>query len=530
MGDPGGGISSAKRRHRLRWWTWVLLGVVLLAVGGGSFVWVEHARSVALGATSPQDGSILPSATVRIVSGLPGFEPGRGVVAVSIDGTHIPSDRLTLHDGFVEAEVALADGAHQVILDYSSSNIFSRRLTRAWGFSVDTTPPTISVISPASRKLLTESITRIEIAVDEPSTVQVRVDGAPGRFEAGAFPDGELGPGPFAGDLMVEEGEHRFEVIATDGVGNASSVVWDSYADYQAPVIAATAWPQPGEPWRETSASGTFTVSDALPQNLTVGAALDGAELALTPGPATTTERRAYSLETGDLAEGEHRLVLTARDRGGHETRWENTFLVDSSSTFGDRPMGEGAVGNDVAQLQRALARKGFYEGDATAVYDDLTSNAVAAYNAAHGLTVGAAVAADTLAAIIGSIRIDLSERKLYHYSDGALRKTYSVAVGMPAYPTPTGSFEIISKIVDPTWTPPDSDWAQGMEPVGPGPGNPLGTRWMGINSPSVGIHGTYTSSSIGTAASHGCIRMHLQQAEELFELVFVGTPVEIVP
>ena len=79
-----------------------------------------------------------------------------------------------------------------------------------------------------------------------------------------------------------------------------------------------------------------------------------------------------------------------------------------------------------------------------------------------------------------GSIRIDVSERKLYHYRDGGLRKTYSVAVGMPEYPTPRGSFRIISKVVNPTWTPPDSDWAEGMEPVGPGPGNPLGTRWMG--------------------------------------------------
>ena len=135
----------------------------------------------------------------------------------------------------------------------------------------------------------------------------------------------------------------------------------------------------------------------------------------------------------------------------------------------------------------------------------------------------------ETLALLRGSIRIDISERKLYHYSDGELRKTYSVAVGMPAYPTPTGSFRIISKVVDPTWTPPDSDWAEGMEPVGPGPGNPLGTRWMGIDSPSVGIHGTYNSSSIGTAASHGCIRMHLGEAEELYRLVYVGTPVEIV-
>jgi lipoprotein-anchoring transpeptidase ErfK/SrfK len=67
------------------------------------------------------------------------------------------------------------------------------------------------------------------------------------------------------------------------------------------------------------------------------------------------------------------------------------------------------------------------------------------------------------------------------------------------------------------------------MEPMGPGEGNPIGTRWMGLDSPGIGIHGTYESASIGTATSHGCIRMYLKEAEDLFERVYVGTPVEIV-
>ena len=131
---------------------------------------------------------------------------------------------------------------------------------------------------------------------------------------------------------------------------------------------------------------------------------------------------------------------------------------------------------------------------------------------------------------LLGSIRIDLSDCSLYFYRDGELAKTYPVAVGMAAYPSPTGSFRIISKVVDPAWTPPHSPWAAGMSPAPPGPGNPLGTRWMGLDSPGVGIHGTYASSSIGTHASHGCIRMYLHDAEQLFDRVYVGTPVEIVP
>ncbi len=525
MNDAGGTITSPARRRWLRWYVWLLLGVVVLLVAGGGFVWVEHARSVELGETSPADGALLSTATVTVSSGLPGYEPGRGVVTLLVDGKPLPVAELMLADGHVEAALTLADGPHHVELEYTSSNVFSRRLARAWSFTIDTTAPTMRVLAPVSRVLLEEAVTRLEVAVDEPAAVDLLLDDEPDALRIG-----ESGTGPFTAALSLDQGDHTFTLVATDAVGNSSRISWQSYADYDAPVIAAPTWPEGDEPWREISASVTFTVDDALPGNVTVAAALDGESVALSAGPATGAERRAYSIETGDLAEGEHRLVFTAQDRGGHEAEWERVFLVDSSSVFGERPMIVGAVGKDVSLLQGALASRGLYEGKATGLFDQATADAVAAYNSAHDLTAGQMAGLDTLAALIGSIRIDLSERKLYHFSDGRLRRTYSVAVGMPAYPTPTGSFEIISKVVDPTWTPPDSDWAAGMEPVGPGPDNPLGTRWMGISSPSVGIHGTYTRSSIGTAASHGCIRMYLEQAEELFELVYVGTPVEIVP
>ena len=73
--------------------------------------------------------------------------------------------------------------------------------------------------------------------------------------------------------------------------------------------------------------------------------------------------------------------------------------------------------------------------------------------------------------------------------------------------------------------------WSPPRPPTGDraGPGNPLGTRWMGISSPGVGIHGTPDDGSIGYSLSHGCIRMHISQAEWLFDRVEVGTPVFIV-
>jgi lipoprotein-anchoring transpeptidase ErfK/SrfK len=106
---------------------------------------------------------------------------------------------------------------------------------------------------------------------------------------------------------------------------------------------------------------------------------------------------------------------------------------------------------------------------------------------------------------------------------------TFGVATGQAIYPTPLGQFSIVTKQENPWWYPPPSPWAQGLSPVPPGPGNPLGTRWMGLSAPGVGIHGTPDAASIGYSASHGCIRMRIPDAETVFAHVSVGTPVFIV-
>ena len=116
----------------------------------------------------------------------------------------------------------------------------------------------------------------------------------------------------------------------------------------------------------------------------------------------------------------------------------------------------------------------------------------------------------------------------LYHGT--RLVRTFAVATGQAAYPTPVGAFHIVVMWKNPTWYPPTQDaWAKGLKPVPPGPGNPLGTRWMGIDAPGVGIHGTDDPASIGYSVSHGCIRMQVPDAEWLFAHVTVGTPVFIV-
>ena len=117
---------------------------------------------------------------------------------------------------------------------------------------------------------------------------------------------------------------------------------------------------------------------------------------------------------------------------------------------------------------------------------------------------------------------VSIPDRKIVLMEDGHVVKVYPIAVGKNSTPSPNGSFHIASRVVKPTWYKPG-------QTVGPGPANPLGTRWMGLGFKGYGIHGTNMPNSIGHAASHGCIRMRNHDVEELFELVQVGDPVDLV-
>jgi len=141
--------------------------------------------------------------------------------------------------------------------------------------------------------------------------------------------------------------------------------------------------------------------------------------------------------------------------------------------------------------------------------------------------TVEPKVTADSIGK---AIVIRRGDNRLFLYTGDRFVRRFQVATGRSSYPTPLGHFEIVVKERNPWWYPPaGSAWAAGEKPVPPGPGNPLGTRWMGLSSPNVGIHGTPDPASIGYSASHGCIRMRIPEAEWLFDHVEVGTQVFIV-
>jgi hypothetical protein len=118
------------------------------------------------------------------------------------------------------------------------------------------------------------------------------------------------------------------------------------------------------------------------------------------------------------------------------------------------------------------------------------------------------------------NVQINVASRTLRLFSGGSIVKEYPIAVGKPSTKTPLGNFEIKNKFVNPYW-----------KGVAPGPNNPLGIRWMGISirGGSYGIHGNNTPTSISTFASGGCIRMYNNDVEELYSIIGVKTPVQII-
>jgi lipoprotein-anchoring transpeptidase ErfK/SrfK len=128
-------------------------------------------------------------------------------------------------------------------------------------------------------------------------------------------------------------------------------------------------------------------------------------------------------------------------------------------------------------------------------------------------------------------IVIDRPAFTLRLYERLRLTRTYSIAVGRAGLETPSGVHRILDKQVNPAWHVPHSAWAGTLagKVIPPGPQDPLVARWMAIDDQGDGIHGTNEPASIGSAASHGCIRMLVPDVIELYRLTPLGTPVYVV-
>lgn len=126
-------------------------------------------------------------------------------------------------------------------------------------------------------------------------------------------------------------------------------------------------------------------------------------------------------------------------------------------------------------------------------------------------------------------LEIRLSNRRVTLYRGDKAVKTYPIAVGRPGWETPTGTFQVRQMLRNPAWVHP---LKKGVLIPGGDPENPLGRYWIGFWTDGknwIGFHGTPNPKSVGTPASHGCIRMYNKDIEELFKQVSLGTEVKVV-
>jgi lysozyme family protein len=217
---------------------------------------------------------------------------------------------------------------------------------------------------------------------------------------------------------------------------------------------------------------------------------------------------------------------------------------------LGDRALVFGDFGWDVSEIQFLLRAHGYRPGPLDGSLGARSAAAVRKFQRASGLTVDGVVGAATLASLDGRrsagrgglagraarrahhaarlVIVRRNDHRLYFYRHGRPVRVFTVATGSLLSPTPHGHFRIVAKYRHPWWYPPNASWARHLKPIPPGPGNPLGTRWLGISVPGVGIHGTPDAASVGYSVSHGCIRMSISDAESLFRLVRAGTRVWI--
>jgi lipoprotein-anchoring transpeptidase ErfK/SrfK len=496
-----------------------------LLIGGGVVVLGAAAAVGAYAALQYQDRSKLEGIgktrfrSERPVLRLLTTHPGNlDTLRVTVDGKDLSSFASTDDRGVVVQGASIGDGWHKVQIKASSGGIFGNTFERRFPIVIDTHRPKLAL---TDRQVYRTGLT-LAGRTEKGATVLVRWKGGELTKKA---PTGQ-----FSIDPGLADGRYALRITARDPVGNVSRVRWQRIVlDSKPPTVDLSSVPTILE---QATTELTGSVEDLTPS--TLSATLDGQSIALR-GPDGQQLRFApkgatrWSVPLQNLTEGVHDLTLTAKDAAQNQVQVERHFTVDSTEKLlPGLTLTIGARGKDVAQLERRLASEGLWKGKATRFYNLRTAAAVKLYQKKHAMPQTGIANPAVIEATKGHIVVKLHLFKVFVFRDGKRIFSAPIAIGMPGHETPTGSFNVIAKIKDPTWVPPNSPWAAGLEPVPPGLSNPLGTRWIGTSAPAIGFHMTPMDYSVGHAASHGCMRMHQADVEKMYDLVDVGETVEI--
>ncbi|MEW6281559.1 MAG: L,D-transpeptidase family protein [Candidatus Eremiobacterota bacterium] len=469
-----------------------------------------------LGLVSLRPGSLTPGPLtnqprVAFRAGFLGL-PSRAQVRVN--GVTVAS-RVDWPRGCVAvAPVCLVEGPNRVEL-----RLFPllpvRAVSAGWTVHLDQAAPPVSVDTPPVTR---EASVHLMGHTEPGATVSV--------WQGENPTDGVVDArGAFVVDLELPPGRTDLAVEAVDGAGNRTRLPLSMTCDRSPPTVRVGS-PAADSVCRENRGPILVQVGDSESGLRSVRLTVDGREVPRKP-EADQSGRLAW--DPGILPEGRREVTLTAEDGAGWRSEETWHFTVDSTEQLGLCTVTLGAVGQDVRQLQRKLRDRGLLtDEDVTGVFDETTRAAVLAFQQEQGLEPDGLAGGATLAELGPRIVVYLDDFSLELVENGRVVCRYDIAHGQPAYPTPRGEFHVADMVENPTWLPPDSAWAREAKAIPPGPDNPLGTRWIGLNSHVVGIHGTNSEGSIGSRASHGCIRMRVADVEDLYSRVNLGVPVSI--
>ena len=229
-------------------------------------------------------------------------------------------------------------------------------------------------------------------------------------------------------------------------------------------------------------------------------------------------------------ATGDH-VYRNLRARVGYSRKALNEFVAAAAKAI-DRPAVNASVQPSPASLNAVPGKSGV-SLEQSRLRSELLRTIGSGNNAPVRAPVKRTKPAVTTANLASRypvfITVDRGNFTLRLWKNLKLAKSYPIAVGMQGLATPAGTYTINDKQVNPSWHVPDSPWAGGLagQVIPPGPADPLKARWLGFYN-GAGIHGTAETWSIGTAASHGCIRMLIPDVIALYSQVPLGTPIYV--
>lgn len=445
--------------------------------------------------------------------------PYRGLctdLTVSEGGKRLSPSAKAIKGGIATLTLELPDGDHDLTLGFQGP-IPGLRHVYPYKVVIDRQAPELTVSLGGVRKVQSDLVTtekelHLELATEVGA--QVLLEGRPLE----GVKDGGLSLA-----VPLQPGWNHLLVTAVDAAGNQTQSRHSVFRDAESPEVV---WDTtPDQVFNKKQARVELVIKDDG-KIQGVSGQVDGSQ----PVAWHAKENGRWVGVTPDLYEGYHTVQVKAVDQVGNVVNAQRQVVIDSSEALGDAVLGLGARGEDAKLLNDRLVEAGYLpKGTVAGTFTKDTERALKELQKKEGYKITGRAEGQTLAALGPRIYINLSNFSLVLDRPGKKERRWMVASGSYDHPTPTGKFVIWEKVYNPPWLPPKSPWAKDAKPVPPGPDNPLGSRWMGFDWGGVGIHGTNAPWTVGSAASHGCLRMVTSQVEELYDLVEVGTPVTVL-